>query len=77
MESDMSKVYILVDQDDFIIRIEGGYTLPVDLEGWIFIDEGYGDKYNLAQTHYLPKSIMKENGDWQYKYINGEIVEVE
>ena len=42
-----SKVYILVDNDtNHIIRIEGQYSLPSDLTDWVFIDEGYGDKYN-------------------------------
>ena len=45
-----SKVYIQTDTDGRILRCEGQYTLPSDLDGWTLIDEGYGDKYNLAQT---------------------------
>jgi hypothetical protein len=43
-----SKVYIQTDTDGRILRCEGQYTLPSDLDGWTLIDEGYGDKYNLA-----------------------------
>lgn len=71
-----SKVYILVDGEK-IIRCEGGYTFSniEDLSQWIYIDEGYGDKYNLCQSHYLPKDMYEEHGIPVYKYKNGEIVE--
>lgn len=70
-----SRVYILLDEDNRITRIEGEYTLPSDLTDWILVDEGYGDRYNLAQTHYLDKSLMTEDGIYRYKYEDGEIVE--
>ena len=75
MEENMSKVYIQIDSDNKITRIEGGYTLPSDLTGWIFIDEGYGDKYNLAQSHYLEKGLTTFDGIYQYKYINDTVTE--
>jgi hypothetical protein len=43
-----SKVYVLIDSNNHIARIEGQYSLPLDLTDWVLIDEGYGDKYNLA-----------------------------
>jgi hypothetical protein len=43
-----SKVYVLIDSNNHITRIEGQYSLPLDLTSWTLIDEGYGDKYNLA-----------------------------
>lgn len=77
MDEYKSKVYILIDLNDNIIRLEGGYTTPEDLSGWIEIDEGTGDKYNLCQTHYLEKPIIDFlTGKYNYKYINGQIVEV-
>ena len=75
MEENMSKVYIQIDSDNRITRIEGGYTQPSDLTGWIFIDEGYGDKYNLAQSHYLEKGLTTFDGIYQYKYINDTVTE--
>ena len=77
MDEMKSRVYILTDDDNNVIRIEGEYTLPDDLTGWILIDEGEpSDRYNLAQTHYLDKPLINDEGAYNYKYINGEIVEV-
>lgn len=76
-ETPQSRVYILVDNDNYITRLEGEYSLPSDLDGWILIEEGDAcDRLNLAQTHYLDKPIMDEEGNYNYKYINGEVVEV-
>lgn len=75
MEENKSKVYILIDDNNRITRIEGGYTTPADLTGWIEIDEGTGDKYNLCQSHYLEKGLMTEDGIYQYKYEDEEVVE--
>lgn len=75
MEENKSRVYILIDSENRIIRIEGEYTLPSDLTDWILIDEGYGDRYNLAQTHYLEKGLMTDDGIYQYKYENEEVTE--
>ena len=78
MEEMKSRVYILTDENDYIIRIEGEYSLPSDLDGWILIDEGEPcDRLNLAQSHYLDKPLMDMmTGEYNYKYIDGEIVEV-
>ena len=51
--NDKSKVYIQTDTDGRILRCEGGYTTPADLTGWLEIDEGTGDRYNLCQSHYF------------------------
>ena len=75
MDENKSKVYIRIDDNNRVTRIEGGYTTPADLTDWILIDEGTGDKYNLCQSHYLEKSLMTEDGIYQYKYVNGEVVE--
>jgi len=75
IEEPKSRVFILTDDNNKITRIEGEYTLPQDLTNWIQIDEGYGDKYNLAQTHYLEKGLITEDGIYQYKYENEEVTE--
>lgn len=75
MDEAMSRVFILIDDNKRIVRIEGEYTLPLDLTGWILIDEGYGDRYNLAQSHYLEKGLTTEDGIYQYKYVNDEVTE--
>lgn len=70
-----SKVYIQTDTDGRILRCEGQYTLPSDLDGWTLIDEGYGDKYNLAQTHYLDKPLITQDGIYQYKLVGTTPIE--
>lgn len=75
MEEMMSKVYIKIDDNNRVVRIEGGYTTPTDLTDWIEIDEGTGDRYNLAQSHYLEKGLMTDDGIYQYKYENEEVIE--
>ena len=62
-----SKVYVLLDGDR-IVRCEGGYTTPDDLTGWIEIDEGTGDKYNLCQSHYFPGGLYTMDGVPRYKW---------
>ena len=75
MDKIKSKVYALIDAQGRVTLIEGGYTSPNDITGWTYIDEGVGDRYNLAQVHYLPKPITDERGLYRYKYVDGEIVE--
>lgn len=72
-----SRVYILLDEESHIIRIEGEYTLPEDLTGWVLIEQGEScDRLNLAQSQYLPYPLLQDDGTWRYKYIDDQIVEV-
>lgn len=66
-EAPKSRVYILTDTENRVTRLEGEYSLPTDLTNWIKIDEGFGDKYNLAQSHYLAKPLYTQDGIPQYK----------
>lgn len=77
MEEMKSKVYVLLDSEGRITRCEGGYTVCniQNIEDWALIDEGYGDKYNLCQSHYLPRSIRTIGGAYRYKLVDGEVVE--
>ena len=70
-----SKVYVLTDENGRIIRIEGGYTTPEDLTGWVQIDEGAGDRYNLCQVHYFPDGIYTADGIPRYKLVDSQAVE--
>ena len=63
-----SKVYIQLDSDGRILRCEGGYTTPSDLTGWIEIDEGTGDKYNLCQSHYFDGGLFTDDFIPRYKW---------
>ena len=78
MDNTTSKVYIRVDNQNNIVAIDGGYSISniKDIENWIQIDEGNGDKYNLCQNNYLDKPIIDyEHGLYRYTFINGQIVE--
>ena len=74
---DKSKVYALPSADGYIIRIDGGYTESniTDPEKWTLIGEGYGDKYNLCQSNYLPQPIRTIGGAYRYKLVGGKPVE--
>ena len=63
-----SKVYIQTDTEGRIIRCEGGYTTPTDLTGWLEIDEGDGDRYNLCQSHYFDGGLYTMDGVPRYKW---------
>lgn len=74
-EIPVSLVYILPDKQGRITRIDGGYTLSniTDLTGWVLIDKGYGDRYNLCQSNYLPEPLTDDRGIYRYCYIGGKI----
>ncbi len=70
----VSKVYVMVDAAKRIIRCEGGITTPDDLTGWLQIDEGTGDKYDLCQSHYFEGGIYTSDGIPRYKLVDGTSV---
>ncbi|WP_195278618.1 hypothetical protein [Clostridium sp. J1101437_171009_A5] len=74
MEITRSKVYVQTDEHARITRCEGGYTTPADLTGWVQIDEGTGDKYNLCQSHYFD-GLYTQDGIPRYKLVDGTPVE--
>lgn len=77
MDINTSKVYVLADEDGRITRIDGGITVGniLDFTGWVLIDEGTGDRYNLCQGNYLPGPLMDERGIYRYKLVDGSVVE--
>lgn len=60
MQENTSKVYVMTDEQNRIIRCEGGYTTPKNLTGWILIDQGTGDKYDLCQRHYFAGGLYTD-----------------
>ena len=70
-----SKVYVKTDGQNRITRCEGGYTTPDDLTGWVQIDEGAGDRYNLCQSNYFPGDLYTEDGIPRYKLVDGKPIE--
>lgn len=69
-----SRVYVLLDSESRVLRLEGEYSLPADLTGWTKIDEGSGDRFSLAQSHYLAKPLY-DGAVLRYKLVDGKVVE--
>lgn len=67
------KVYVRVDAAGRVLAIDGGYTTPVDLSGWVCIDEGTTERYRLCQSHYLPGALCDDDGYCRYRLENGAI----
>ena len=73
MNENTSKVYVRTDDQNRIIRCEGGYTIGniTDFTGWVQIDEGTGDKYNLCQSHYFDGGLYTDDGIPRYALADG------
>lgn len=63
-------VYVQTDEENRIIAINSDAFLS-SLDGWVKIDEGYGDKYHHAQGNYFPLPIMDARGIYFYKLVDG------
>ena len=76
MEIQKSKVYVLLDERNRVLRCEGGYTMSNidDVSKWTYIDDGTGDRYNLCQSHYLDGGLYTMQGIPRYKYEDGACV---
>lgn len=74
-EMPKSKVYIQTDNDGRILRCDGGYTTPADMPGWLEIDEGTGDRYNLCQSHYFDGGLYTDDGIHRYRWDGTQAVE--
>lgn len=68
-------VYIKTDTENRIISINSSAFL-FDTTGWIQIDEGIGDKFHHAQGNYLEKGLVDEHGRYNYRYVDGQVVEI-
>jgi len=66
-------VYIQIDSTNVVTDINSSAFLT-DTNRWIEIDHGIGDKYHHAQSNYLDHGLYDENGIYNYKYINNELV---
>lgn len=67
-------VYIRIDDANRIVDINNNAFLT-DVNDWIEIDKGFGDKYHHAQGNYFPKPIYEERGIPVYKYVDGKVLE--
>lgn len=71
---DLYQVYIQTNEFLAVTAINSSAFLP-DATGWIQVDVGSGDRYHHAQGNYLEKPLMTMHGVYQYKLIDGRIVE--
>ena len=69
------KVYVKLNENNEIINIASSIFLN-DVEGWIEIDAGYGDNFAHAQSKYLRKRLMDEQGRYNYKLVDGIATEI-
>lgn len=67
IETPKIKVYIKLDSNK-VVKEVGSSNFIQDLKDWIYIDEGYGDKYGQAQGSYLVKGLVDEKGRYNYKF---------
>ncbi len=66
------KVYVKINDKKEIVQVNSEIFLT-DLTGWIYIDEGYGDKYAHAQTHYFQRPLKSDNGKYNYSLIDNNV----
>lgn len=68
------KVYARVDDKGRVLEV-GSSAFIRDLDGWIEVDQGAGDRYQHAQANYLPRPLLDKRGVCRYKMLNGAILE--
>lgn len=70
------KVYVSL-QDGYITSINSEIFLSQEeIQTMIEIDQGQGDKYAHAQGLYLEKGLVDEHGRYNYKFVEGKVIEV-
>lgn len=75
MEENTIKVYVKINSNNVVININSSIFIQ-DLTDYIQIDEGQGYKYAHAQGNYLYKGLIDSNGKYNYKLLNGILVEL-
>lgn len=74
--NDEYKVYVSL-QDGYITSINSEIFLSrEEIQTMTEIDKGQGDKYTHAQGLYLEKGLIDKYGRYNYKFVDGKVVEV-
>ena len=68
-------VYIKTDENSNVTAVNSSAFLP-NATGWIEIEQGTGDRYMHAQGNYLEKGLVDEHGRYNYRYVDGQVVEI-
>lgn len=70
------KVYVSLS-NGYITSINSEIFLSQDeIQTMTEIDKGRGDKYAHAQSQYLDKELVDKYGRYNYKFVEGKVVEV-
>lgn len=70
------KVYVSLS-NGYITSINSEIFLSQkEIQAMTEIDQGQGDKYAHAQGLYLEKGLVDEHGRYNYKFVEGKVVEV-
>lgn len=70
------KVYVSL-QDGYITSINSEIFLSdEEMSTMTEIDQGQGDKYAHAQSQYLEKGLADEHGRYNYRFLEGKVVEI-
>lgn len=73
----MVRVYINKDSENNITSINSEIFLSQEeIQTMTEIDQGQGDKYAHAQSQYLKKGLVDEQGRYNYKFVEGKVVEI-
>ena len=71
------RVYVSLS-DGYITSINSEIFLSSEeMSTMTLIDQGQGDKYAHAQSQYLDKGLTDEHGRYNYKLVDGKVVELE
>lgn len=62
------KVFIKKDAQGRIVNIDSDAFME-GTTGWVYIDEGTGDRYHHAQNNYFPKPKYDKRGIPRYAYV--------
>lgn len=70
------KVYVSLS-NGYITSINSEIFLSQEeMDAMTEIDKGQGDKYAHAQSQYLQKGLVDEHGRYNYKFVEGKVIEV-
>lgn len=73
----MVKVYINKDSENNITSINSEIFLSEEeMSTMTEIDKGQGDRYAHAQGLYLENGLVDKYGRYNYKYVEGKVIEV-
>lgn len=73
----MVRVYINKDSENNITSINSEIFLSQEeIQTMTEIDKGQGDRYAHAQSQYLEKGLVDKQGRYNYKFVEGKVVEV-